>query len=447
MASTLKMTAAAAAVLLTLSAPALARSPPAAAPTPPPSRWARTPAPGQYRQMRASAGVKPGSRAVVRCHVDDAGALSACATVTETPAGSGYGRALASLAPAFQIKPELVKAEAPGGLVFLFDSTFQYDNSAGWLRKPTEEDLGVVWPRAAWSRGLGGRATINCMVSLQGALFECVVVSEDPPGQNFGAAAVALTPQFLMKPATLKGQPAVSVVSVPILFKTDGPGGGDLSSDGGRKMVQAAMAWPEAPSYAEVAAAYPRKARAAGLGGRATLDCEFMASGRLWRCNTINEEPKGQGFAEAAKALAKHFRAFATTSDGKPLSGAAVQLPFAFDPAMLSQAIPTIGKSQWAGLPSAADTQAAFAAVTKAGGGTVRVMLACTVQPGGGVSGCAVEREEPAGQGVGLAALTLAQRFRVTTWTTEGLPTVGGTINIPLRYEGAGKEPAPAAKP
>ncbi|MDB5422618.1 MAG: putative TonB protein, partial [Phenylobacterium sp.] len=78
------------------------------------------------------------------------------------------------------------------------------------------------------------------------------------------------------------------------------------------------------------------------------------------------------------------------------------------------------------------------------GHGTVQVMLACVVQQGGGVSDCTVQREQPAGIGVGQAALALATHFRLTTWTAEGLPTVGGTVKIPLRYEGGDTAPAPA---
>lgn len=63
------------------------------------------------------------------------------------------------------------------------------------------------------------------------------------------------------------------------------------------------------------------------------------------------------------------------------------------------------------------------------------------MQQGGSVSDCKVVTEDPAGQGVGQAALSLAPHFRLTTWTAEGLPTVGGTINIPLRYEPGKAEP------
>ena len=307
-----------------------------------------------------------------------------------------------------------------------------------WLRKPTANELMQVWPIEAQRRGTGGKATIHCMVSLQGALFECRVVSEIPEGSHFGDAALALAPQFLMKPATVDGHPVVSAVNVPINFEASGyrrP----IDLPVGQPVVSANFAWPQAPDYAAVAAAYPAKARAARLGGRATLNCEFTREGRLARCDTLTEQPEHDGFGAAAQTLAKSFRASPTLSNGKTIAGARVQLPFVFDPAMLDAAQPVIGKAQWAGLPDSDDTMAAFSklAVT----GTAHARLACTVQQGGSVADCRVESEDPAGKGVGQAALGLSSHFRLTTWTAEGLPTVGGTIGIPLRYEAGAKAP------
>ena len=71
--------------------------------------------------------------------------------------------------------------------------------------------------------------------------------------------------------------------------------------------------------------------------------------------------------------------------------------------------------------------------------GTIRTVLNCTVEQGGALGGCKVDSESPAG--AGAVALTLMPRFKVSTWTMEGLPTVGGTIRVPLRYEA---EPAAA---
>ncbi len=407
-----------------------------AAAQPPPSPWIAGPPPAELAKIKPSG---PG-RAIVQCHVDEMGQLSACAAFQEFPAGSGYAQRLASLAPLYRMRPEVVKTDHPDGKAFVIDSNdMASDTPASWIRRPRPEDLMAVWPKAAWSRGLGGRAMITCMVAVQGTLYDCFPIVEAPAGMNFGAAAVALTPQLLMKPALRKGEPIVSTVNIPIVFKTSGVG----FSTEGHSALPATLAWTQAPSYADLAAAYPQKARAERLAGHATVNCGFAPSGRLADCDVISEEPKGQGFGAAARMLAKTFHAPASL-DAKAMKNAGVQIPFTFDPAILGDNKPAIGKPQWAGLPTAEETSAAFSAVTKAGvEGVVRVTLSCSVQPGGAIDGCAIAHEDPPGHGVGQAALSLTPHFRMTTWTAEGLPTVGGRVDIPLRYREAA--PAPPA--
>ena len=420
----------------------------AAGPKPEPkmeSIWTKTPTPEQISAaLPDTARHGDGGTAAMRCKVTADASLTDCRPAQESPAGMGFAQALLALAPEYRVRATGEGAPAVGSEVVAWIDTLRADTGADWVRKPNSRDMLVVWPKEAWASGIGGRAVIHCLVSIQGALYDCIVASETPPGKSFGSAGIALTPQFLMRPATLQGKPVVSAITVPLVFQGGGAGS-TPDDDSTRSMVRPVMAWPEAPSYTAVAAAYPQKARAKNVGGRATVNCEFTKQGRLINCHTVTEEPKGFGFADAAKLLAKQFRAFPNTSTGASLSGAGVQLPVVFDPAMLADGKPVIGKAQWAGLPSAEETSAAFSKV-ESGHGTVRVTLACVVQQGGGVSNCSVAREEPAGIGVAQAAMALAPRFRLSTWTAEGLPTVGGTINIPLRYEG-GTATAPSAKP
>ena len=63
------------------------------------------------------------------------------------------------------------------------------------------------------------------------------------------------------------------------------------------------------------------------------------------------------------------------------------------------------------------------------------------VQQGGAVSDCRAVSEAPAGQGLAAAALGLAPQFRLSTWTPEGPPGVGATVNIPIRYEAGAPKP------
>ena len=91
-------------------------------------------------------------------------------------------------------------------------------------------------------------------------------------------------------------------------------------------------------------------------------------------------------------------------------------------------------------MPSAEDFQATFPK-TENGVNHVRVVLGCTVEASGALGACAVAQEDPPGQGYGAGALALASKFRLSPWSTDGAPTIGAHIKLPIRYELA---PAPA---
>jgi hypothetical protein len=186
-----------------------------------------------------------------------------------------------------------------------------------------------------------------------------------------------------------------------------------------------------------MAAAYPAKGKAAGLGAGVELTCEIARTGHPKNCEALAEKPSGYGFGFAARKLAEHLRVADPAMIGKE-----VRIPVTFDPAVL-KGEPTITRPAWAVLPTASDFQASF---PKAANGIneVRVVLACTVADGGALAGCAVDQEEPAGQGFGAGALVLAPKFRVGPWSLDGQPTVGAKVRVPIRYE---LTPAQASAP
>lgn len=305
------------------------------------------------------------------------------------------------------------------------------DTEADWIRKPSPEMLRAVWPKAALGSGKGAQVVLGCKVSAQGLLFDCKVISETPQGLGFGGAALAMTPQLLMKPARHNGQPVVSDARIPIKFEAPGI---PLDSFGSRPVIEPAMAWQRAPTYAEVAAAYPEKARKAGIGGLVSVSCHLSDVGALAGCSVTREEPNGYGFGSAARALTKLFQAYPAAPGGPKLDGASVQLPVAFDPVMLKPGEQVVGKPRWVAAPSSEALSASLPKGYKALG-VVRVVMQCRIEQGGYVSGCQLQREEPAGEGLGQAALQVADKIRVGTWTMEGLPAVGGVVSIPIRYD------------
>lgn len=183
----------------------------------------------------------------------------------------------------------------------------------------------------------------------------------------------------------------------------------------------------EAPAVAEVAAAYPAKARAKGVGGAVVVSCTAGREGALLRCLRLKEDPTGYGFGLAALKLVRGMKVTGAAGDAE------VVVPVRFAPELLQPGFRAT-TPVWSATPSAADFQAT---VPKQEGGPndVRVTLVCDVQAGGVLAGCVVDREEPAGQGFGAAVLALAPKFRVAPWSAEGLPVVGGKVRLPVRYE------------
>ncbi|MDQ0464580.1 TonB family protein [Caulobacter ginsengisoli] len=89
-----------------------------------------------------------------------------------------------------------------------------------WAALPSPDDIARYYPEHAMRNSISGRAVIGCFVSAEGLLTNCKVISESPPGEDFGAAAVRMAPAFRMKPKTLDGTPVEGAeVRIPIVFQ------------------------------------------------------------------------------------------------------------------------------------------------------------------------------------------------------------------------------------
>jgi TonB family protein len=186
--------------------------------------------------------------------------------------------------------------------------------------------------------------------------------------------------------------------------------------------------WVDAPTVADIAAAYPARAKAAGVGGQVELTCRMARDGHPRDCATLTEKPGGMGFGSAAEKLATRLKA----SD-QSMANQNIFIPVTFDTGVLKGEA-TVTKPAWAALPSPEDFQATFPK-TQNGVNKVRVVLGCTVEAGGSLGACSVSQEDPPGQGYGDGALALASKFRMGPWSEDGEPTVGAHIKLPIRYE------------
>ncbi len=391
--------------------------------------WVKQPSSADYHAAWPDEALKlSAGTATLHCKTDVSGALSDCSVARESPDNFGFGSAPLKLAPQFRLK------QNPASDSIDFDVRFKASDhpvivNPDWLHKPTSDELRGVWPTKALQQGINGKAFIVCKVSLEGALFDCQVESEEPAGMGFGAAAIALTPQFLFKPRLRDGRATVTTVRFPVNWAGLTPGSA-ASSDGQRVLQN--VTWLEAPSYSQVAAAYPKKAANDGTEGHAALDCRIASDQRLHDCNVITEQPKGMGFGKAARDLAPLFRAPAMTSAGQSTKDAHVDLGFTFVHAMLA-ASPRIGQAQWVALPSGEEFDKAFPHPKDPI--SIHVMLDCRIGPTGHLEDCQLQNEAPAGQGLGAASLALAPSFVLALWSAEGLPTVGGRVRVPITVD------------
>jgi TonB family protein len=192
--------------------------------------------------------------------------------------------------------------------------------------------------------------------------------------------------------------------------------------------AQAAPTWVEAPSAADMVAAYPAKAKAAGVGGTVEMTCTINREGHPRSCAVLREPPGNYAFGTAARRIAEKLRV-----NEANLRNQDVMVPVTFNPEVLKGDGVTITKPAWAAMPNIQDFQATFPK-TANGVNSVRVVLACTVQADGALGGCAVDSEDPPGQGYGQGALALASKFRVGPWSQDGQPTAGGHLKLPIRY-------------
>jgi TonB family protein len=292
-----------------------------------------------------------------------------------------------------------------------------------FIERPNAAQFSSAYPHGAANVGMGGRAVLHCEVAPTGRLEQCVVARESPTGVGFGAAALGLAKYFRVDPPG--EQSKTTELDLPIGFATS------ISED--EQFVTGP--WLEAPSFADVGAAYPDIG--GGVAGEAVLHCALTRDGALRDCRSIYQQPVGRDFDKAAIGLAHLFRmridqAYLNTH--QPMAtNVMMRLPAPYrdefkqkrivDPAWLAA-------PGFARLAELFPAQATAKSVTEGTG-----VVDCTVGADGALTACrAVGAGGPAGLGFAEAAVKAAGALRMSPWTDEGGPVDGAQVRVPIRF-------------
>ena len=166
----------------------------------------------------------------VRCGFSPDTSLTGCQLLSEDPPGYGLGAVAIKLTEKFRTRGALMEeallAKARIYLAFGFLNPKMAGSDAVWVTQPNwvsfipEDRMTALYPADAADAGIKtGRGVVDCTVSPSGALTDCTVSSEDPPGKGFGPAALAAITSFAVNPWSEHGRPLDGdKIQVPIRF-------------------------------------------------------------------------------------------------------------------------------------------------------------------------------------------------------------------------------------
>lgn len=105
----------------------------------------------------------------------------------------------------------------PVALPVAADSVVEHPD---WVQRPSGYDLAHWYPAAARNALIEGRAIIQCKVTLDERVEDCLVESESPEGMGFGPATVGIASGFRLRPTRVDGVPVdEAIVRIPISWR------------------------------------------------------------------------------------------------------------------------------------------------------------------------------------------------------------------------------------
>ncbi len=108
-------------------------------------------------------------------------------------------------------------------------------------------------------------------------------------------------------------------------------------------------------------------------------------------------------------------------------------IPVAIDPPPSPPTPSVITNPQWLERPSGRDFARYYPERALQREQEGRVSLDCIVSADGRIA-CTVTAEDPQGWGFGEAALRISRHFRMAPATQDGVPTSGGRVRVPIRF-------------
>jgi hypothetical protein len=173
----------------------------------------------------------------------------------------------------------------------------------------------------------------------------------------------------------------------------------------------------------------------AAVDGVVVLQCRLNGKSTLENCTVISEEPKRNGFGDAALAISKDY-AETAVPQLKRLYPIREIIKFnSTSPSMTAVAPVVITNPNWLRRPTADELGEAYPEGARRHHIFGRVILDCTVTIEGTLEPCAAKEVLGLGWGFGKAALWLAHnKMKMIPQLRDGKPTGGAHITIPLNF-------------